>query len=363
MNNTFGRHLTVTLYGESHGASVGALLDGLPAGLPVDEERIRHQLTLRRPAGCISTPRQESDPFVIESGVYHGKTTGAPLLIRIPNENTQSDDYAPFATTPRPGHADYTAAVKYGGHNDPRGGGHFSGRLTAALVAAAAILLPALEQKGIYIGTHLARISVVADRPFANLDADITRLNNKPFAALDPAAADRMQAAILAAAQEGDSLGGILETAVIGLPVGVGEPWFDTLEGVLAHALFSIPAIKGVSFGDGFSFGVRRGSEANDCFIKNGDRIATATNHNGGINGGISNGMPLIIRCAVKPTPTIHKAQSTLNMETGDMVDLVAGGRHDPCIAHRARVVADSVIALTLCDMLAVKYGTDWLVE
>ncbi len=363
MNNTFGRQLTVTLYGESHGASVGALLDGLPAGLSVDEAFIRHQLTLRRPVGRLSTPRQESDPFVIESGVYRGKTTGAPLLIRIPNEDTKSGDYAPFAATPRPGHADYTAAVKYGGYNDPRGGGHFSGRLTAALVAAAGILLPALKEKNIHVATHLAAVAGIPDRPFGDLAHDMASLNDAAFAVLDPDAAEEMQAAILAAAEDGDSVGGELETVVTGLPVGVGEPWFDTLEGVLAHALFSIPAVKGVSFGDGFALAAMRGSEANDCFLKDGDTVATVTNHNGGINGGIANGMPLVIRCAVKPTPTIHKAQTTLNRETGELVELVAGGRHDPCIVHRARVVADSMVALTLCDMLAVRYGTDWLVK
>ncbi len=363
MNNTFGRQLTVTLYGESHGASVGVILDGLPAGLPIEEEFIRHQLTLRRPVGRLSTPRQEADPFILESGVYHGKTTGAPLLIRIPNENTQSVDYAPFADTPRPGHADYTAGVKYAGCNDPRGGGHFSGRLTAALVAAAGIVLPALTKKSIRIATHLASVAGIADRAFADLDNDIPALNASSFAVLDANAAEAMQAAILAAAADGDSVGGELETVVTGLPVGIGEPWFDTLESVLAHALFSIPAVKGVSFGDGFALAAMRGSEANDCFVKDGDAIVTATNHNGGINGGISNGMPLIIRCAIKPTPTIHKEQRTLNLATGEMTALVAGGRHDPCIVHRARVVADSMVALTLCDMLAVKYGTDWLVK
>ncbi len=363
MNNTFGRQLTVTLYGESHGKSVGAILDGLPAGLSVKEDFIRHQLTLRRPVGRLSTPRQEADIFVIESGVYNGKTTGAPLLIRIPNEDTKAGDYAPFAATPRPGHADYTAQAKYGGFNDSRGGGHFSGRLTAALVAAAGIILPALQQKNIHIATHLAAVAGIPDRAFGDLASDIIKLNAAAFAVLDDAAATKMQEAILAAAEDGDSVGGELETVVTGLPVGIGEPWFDTLEGVLAHALFSIPAIKGVSFGDGFSLAAMRGSEANDCFIKNGDTVATATNHNGGINGGIANGMPLVIRCAVKPTPTIHKAQNTLNRETGEMVDLVAGGRHDPCIVHRARVVADSMVALALCDMLAVKYGTDWLVK
>ncbi len=363
MNNTFGRQLTVTLYGESHGTSIGAILDGLPAGLPIDEDFIRHQLTLRRPVGRLSTPRQEADPIAFESGVYQGKTTGAPLLIRIPNEDTQSGDYAPFADIPRPGHADYTAAVKYSGYNDPRGGGHFSGRLTAALVATAGIILPALASKGIHIATHLAAVADIKDRDFADLHRDITALNEAAFAVLDSDAAEKMQAAILAAAADGDSVGGELETVVTGLPVGVGEPWFDTLEGVLAHALFSIPAIKGVSFGDGFRLAAMRGSEANDRFIKDGDTIITATNHNGGINGGITNSMPLIIRCAVKPTPTIHKAQTTLNLTTGEPQELVAGGRHDPCIVHRARVVADSMVALTLCDMLAVKYGIDWLVK
>lgn len=363
MRNTFGNHITLTLFGESHGASVGAVIDGLAPGIPVDEDFIRRQLNLRRPVGALSTPRQESDPFVIESGVYNGKTTGAPILIRIPNGDTKSGDYAPFAATPRPGHADYTAKVKYNGCADPRGGGHFSGRITAAIVAAAALVIPALKQKGICIATHIARIADVADRPFGDLAADMEKLNDAAFAVLDDNAAEEMKAAIIAAASDGDSVGGVLETAVTGLPVGVGEPWFDSLESTLAHALFSIPAVKGVEFGDGFALAEMRGSEANDRFVKDGDTVATATNHNGGINGGISNGMPLVIRTAVKPTPTIHKAQHTLNLETGEMTDLVADGRHDPCIVHRARVVADSMVALTLCDMLSIKYGTDWLAE
>lgn len=363
MRNTFGSHVSVTLFGESHGAAIGAVIDGLAPGIPVDEDFLRHQLTLRRPVGALSTPRQETDPFVIESGVYNGKTTGSPVLIRIPNGDTKSGDYAPFAATPRPGHADYTAKIKYNGHADERGGGHFSGRLTAAIVAAAAIVIPALEQKGIRIATHIARIADVTDRPFGDLAADMNKLNTSTFAVLDDTAAEAMKQAILAAANDGDSVGGVLETVVTGLPVGVGEPWFDSLESVLAHALFSIPAVKGVEFGDGFALTEMRASEANDCFVKDGDTVATATNHNGGINGGITNGMPLVIRTAVKPTPTIHKAQRTLNLATGEMTDLIAGGRHDPCIVHRARVVADSMVALTLCDMLSIKYGTDWLAE
>lgn len=363
MRNTFGSHVSVTLFGESHGTAVGAVVDGLAPGIPVDEDFIRRQLTLRRPVGALSTPRQESDPFVIESGVYNGKTTGAPILIRIPNSDTKSGDYTPFTATPRPGHADYTAKIKFGGYADPRGGGHFSGRLTAAIVAAAALVIPALEKKGISIASHIARIADVADRPFGDLAADMAKLNDVAFAVLDDEAAEAMKGAILAAAADGDSVGGVLETVVTGLPVGVGEPWFDSLESTLAHALFSIPAVKGVEFGDGFALTEMRGSEANDCFVKDGDTVATATNHNGGINGGISNGMPLIIRTAVKPTPTIHKTQHTLNIETGEPVELIAGGRHDPCIVHRARVVADSMVALTLCDMLSIKYGTDWLAK
>lgn len=363
MRNVFGNHVSITLFGESHGAAIGAVIDGLAPGIPVDEAFIRHQLTLRRPVGKLSTPRQETDPFVIESGVYNGKTTGSPILIRIPNSDTKSGDYAPFAATPRPGHADYTAKVKYNGFADPRGGGHFSGRLTAAIVAAAAIVIPALKQKGITIATHIARIANVEDRSFGDLAADMKTLNDAAFAVLDDQAAEAMKEAILTAANDGDSVGGVLETVVTGLPVGVGEPWFDTLESVLAHALFSIPAVKGVEFGDGFALSSMRGSEANDCFVKDGDTVGTTTNHNGGINGGISNGMPLVIRCAVKPTPTIHKAQTTLNLDTGDMTELVAGGRHDPCIVHRARVVVDSMVALTLCDSFSIKFGTDWLAE
>lgn len=363
MRNTFGNHVTVSLFGESHGACVGVLIDGLAPGLAVDEDFIRHQLSLRRPVDNLSTPRRETDPFVIESGVYRGKTNGAPLLIRIPNGDTKSGDYSPFVATPRPGHADYTAQVKYGGFADPRGGGHFSGRLTAALVAAGAIVVDALRKKGIRIATHIARIADVEDRGFIDLASDMDKLNNATFAVLDDTAADKMQATILAAALDGDSVGGVLETVVTGLPVGVGEPWFDTLESTLSHALFSIPAVKGVEFGDGFALAEKRGSEANDCFVKSGDTVATATNHNGGVNGGISNGMPLVMRCAVKPTPTIHKTQRTLNLETGEMTDLTAGGRHDPCIVHRARVVADSMVALALCNALSIKYGTDWLAK
>ncbi len=363
MKNTFGNHLTITLFGESHGAAVGAVLDGLAPGLTVDEEQIRFQLSLRRPVGEISTARSEPDNFVIESGVFEGKTTGTPLCIVIPNENTQSKDYSKTYGKARPGHADYTAYMKYHGFEDYRGGGHFSGRITAALVAAGAIAISALKNKGIVIGTHIAKLADVCDRSFGALQEEIALLAKKPFPVLDAKASMQMISAITAAKKEGDSVGGVLETTVTGLPAGLGEPWFDTVEGLLSHALFSIPAIKGVEFGDGFAISGMRGSQANDPFRVIDGKTVTVTNHNGGINGGITNGMPVMFRCAVKPTPTIFKEQKTVDFLKAENTELQAAGRHDPCIVHRARVVVDSMTALVLYDLLAGRYGTDWPVS
>lgn len=362
MKNSFGQHLTVTLFGESHGPAVGAVLDGLAPGLPVDRGFIAAQLALRRPAGKIGTPRRERDDFAILSGVFEDKTTGTPLCITIPNENTDSADYAATRGLARPGHADYTAYCKYHGFEDYRGGGHFSGRVTAALVAAGAIVIPALQDKGVQIGTHLARCAGIADRCFDDDPrADIAALNGREFAVLDETAAAKMRAAIEAAAAEGDSVGGALETAIAGLPAGLGEPWFDTAEGLLAHALFSIPGVKGVQFGGGFDLADARGSEYNDAFRAEDGQIRTATNRNGGINGGLTNGMPILVRCAVKPTPSIRKAQQTADFLKGENAELVIKGRHDPAILHRARVVVDSLTALTLYDLLTGRYGTDYM--
>ncbi|MBQ8431710.1 MAG: chorismate synthase [Clostridia bacterium] len=359
MKNTFGQSVSLTLFGESHGAQIGAVLDGLAPGIPVDEEFLRQQLTLRRPAGKISTARVEADEFQIVSGLFQGRTTGTPLTILIPNTNTKSKDYTP--ELPRPGHADFTAEQKYHGFQDYRGGGHFSGRITAALVAAGAILLSALRQKGILIGTHMKRVAGVEDRDFDDFAADLHFLSTAPFAVLNSAAGEQMHQAITRAASEGDSVGGVLETLVLGLPAGIGEPWFDTVEGLLSHALFGIPAVKGVEFGDGFAMAEHRGSEMNDAFRIREGGIVTQTNHNGGINGGITNGMPLIFRCAVKPTPSIFREQETVDMYQKEERKLSLQGRHDPAIVHRARVVVDSVTALVLCDLLAQRYGTDFL--
>lgn len=358
MKNTFGQSVAVTLFGESHGEYIGAVLDGLAPGLAVDEAFIRHQLSLRRPQGKISTSRVEADEFQIVSGVFEGKTTGTPLCILIPNTNTRSGDYT--HNIPRPGHADYAAACKYHGYQDHRGGGHFSGRITAALVAAGAIAISALRQNGILIGTHISRISDICDRKFHAYESDIETLADLTFPVLDSAKADLMRACIEDAASEGDSVGGILETAITGLPAGIGEPWFDTVEGMLSHALFSIPAIKGVEFGTGFGMADLRGSQANDGLRMQNGRVVTTSNHNGGINGGITNGMPVIFRCAVKPTPSIFQEQESVDLTSGQNATITLQGRHDPAIIHRARVVVDSVAALVLCDLLALRFGTDF---
>lgn len=361
MKNTIGNSVAVTLFGESHGEYIGAVIDGLAPGIEIDHGYISQMLLLRRPDGKISTPRKENDELRIVSGVFNGKTTGTPITILIPNENVKSGDYAQMATVARPSHADYTAQCKYHGFQDYRGGGHFSGRITAALVAAGAICKYALEQKGIRIGTHVKRCAGISDRAFSDLTADIESVNQKTFAVLDEEKGERMREAILAAASEGDSVGGVLETAIIGMPEGVGEPWFDTIEGMLSHMMFSIPAVKGIEFGAGFAISDMKGSEANDPFEMKDGRVVTATNNNGGINGGITNGMPIVFCTAVKPTPTIFKPQDSVDMISMTDAVLEGKGRHDPAIVHRARVVQDAATAIVMCDALAQRYGTDWL--
>ena len=365
MKNSLGSSVIVTLFGESHGAELGVVIDGLAPGILVDEAFIAHQLDLRRPQGNISTARHEADTFRIVSGVFQGKTTGTPLALLIPNESQHSKDYAATRALARPGHADYTAFAKYHGFEDYRGGGHFSGRVTAPLVAAGAICLQALASKGIFIGTHIAQLGSVRDAAFAGeegaLKQQLIELDQRIFATLCEEAAEAMRAEIEAAAAAHNSVGGVLETAVVGMPAGVGEPWFDSLESVLSHGLFSIPAVKGVEFGAGFDLACSTGSTFNDAFRMEGSRVVTTTNNNGGINGGISNGMPLLMRCAVKPTPSIFQPQQTVDFMSGQNATLEIQGRHDPAIIHRARVVVDSVVALVLCDMLALRYGTDWL--
>lgn len=362
MKNTFGSNICITLFGESHGTEIGVVIDGLAPGIEIDNDFIKHQLTLRRPSGKISTARREPDEYRIVSGVYEGKSTGTPICILIPNTNTHSKDYSATRMLARPGHADYTAYCKYHGFEDYRGGGHFSGRITAPLVAAGAIMIKALQKKGIYIGSHVSRCAGVSDRSFSeDLISDIKKLSDMEFAVLDSDAGVRMTEKIEKAASEGDSVGGIIETAVVGLPAGVGEPWFDSVESVLSHMLFSVPAVKGVQFGLGFDFADMKGSEANDSFRMSDGKIVTQTNNNGGINGGITNGMPLMFSAVIKPTPSIFKTQNTVDFINNQNAELSLKGRHDPAIVHRARVVIDSVTAIVLADMLSARYGTDWL--
>ena len=338
MKNTIGNSLTVTLFGESHGKAIGAVLDGMPSGIKVDEEYIASQLTRRRPKDALSTPRQEKDEFSILSGVFEGRTTGTPICITIPNADTHSSDYGEMQYKMRPSHADYTANCRYNGFQDYRGGGHFSGRITAALVAAGALVLPALNKKGIYVSTNVLSIA-------------------------GETVEEKRNEKILAAKTDGDSVGGVLETLITGVPAGVGEPWFDTVEGMLSHAIFSIPAVKGIEFGLGFNFADKKGSEANDQMYADGDSVKCYTNNNGGVMGGITNGMPIVFRTVIKPTPTISKEQKTVDISTMQNTTISARGRHDPCIVHRASVVVESVAALVIADMLNAKYGTDWLAK
>ena len=365
MKNSIGNSVILTLAGESHGEMVCAVLDGFAPGVPVDEAFIARLLSLRRPSGPAETARREKDAFRIVSGVFEGRTTGAPITILIPNEDARSADYEPLRGIARPSHADYTAHVKYAGFEDPRGGGHFSGRITAGIVAAGAIALSALERKGIKVGTHIDSCCGISDTPFEDLDsavlaAQIDKVNSRPFPVLADVQ-EAMEAGILAAKADGDSVGGVVQTAIAGLPAGVGEPWFGSLEGALSNALFSIGGIKGVEFGSGFALSNKKGSQAADELRSAGGSVRTLANHNGGINGGISNGMPVLLRAAVKPTPSIAKPLRTVGLLTGEETSVSATGRHDPAIVRRICIVVTSLVAIVLCDMLALRFGTDYL--
>ena len=363
MKSSFGQSVNICIAGESHGEALTAVLSGITPGIKIDREYIRRCLSQRAPVGSISTPRYEADDFEILSGVFEGCTTGSPITILIRNTNTKSKDYSEMESTPRPGHADFTADVKYHGYQDYRGGGHFSGRITAVLVAAGAIARLALKNKGIEIGTHVKKCGGVSDRDFINVSEDIKALNNKYFAVLDEESGEKMQAEIIKASKEGDSVGGVLETAVTGLPAGLGEPWFDSMESVLSHMLFSIPGIKGVEFGAGFAVADMKGSEVNGSLEMYDGKITPVNDLSGGINGGITNGDVLKFSMAVRPTPTIFKEQHTVDMKNLEDKTFSAKGRHDPAIVHRVRAVADAATALVLCDMLAQRYGTDWALE
>lgn len=363
MKNTFGNSFAVTLFGESHSNAIGCVIDGIAPGIEIDEEFILKQMEKRKGINAISTPRREADEVKFLSGVFEGKTTGTPVCLVIENKNCKSKDYEAMKSIARPSHADFTAEMKYHGFQDYRGGGHFSGRLTAPLVAAGAVAISALKKKGIEIGTHISSCYGIKDRAFDNLKEDIDLLSSLEMPVLCEKARDEIFEAIKRAKAEGDSVGGVLTTAVTGLPAGVGEPWFDSVESVLSHALFSIPGVKGVEFGAGFSLSDMKGSEANDEFKIDDGKVVTATNNNGGINGGITNSMPVVFSVCVKPTPSIFKKQNTVDFIRNENAVLQLEGRHDPAIIHRARVVVDSLTAIALCDLLTTRFGTDYLGE
>jgi chorismate synthase len=350
MENSLGKLFTITSFGESHGRCVGVTIDGCPAGLPLVEDDIQKEVDKRRPGASVaSTRRAEEDRVEILSGVYNGHTTGAPICLLVWNRDVDSSGYEITRFLPRPGHADYTAFIKYGEFNDFRGGGRFSGRITATFVMAGAIAKKLLNLIGVEVLAHTVEIGGIKaetkgpDEIRRNAETD-------PLKCADPKATREMVLAVEKAREEGDSVGGVIEGMALNVPVGLGEPVFDTLEGDLAKALFAVPAVKGVEFGSGFSAAGKRGSENNDPFTIKNDKIVTVTNNAGGILGGISNGMPIVLRVAVKPTPSISRSQETVDIKKRQSTSLEIKGRHDTCIVPRAVPVVESMMAVTLCD-------------
>lgn len=354
--NTIGNHITLTVYGESHGISIGAVLDGLPAGFAVDWDEVRREMERRAPGrNAMSTARKEADAFTVESGFFEGRTTGTPLCARIQNSDQHSKDYSDLSHLMRPGHADYAGHVRYGGFNDYRGGGHFSGRLTAPLVFAGAVAKQMLRERGITVGSHIQSIAGITDEKFSPLGESAEKLDaltRETLPLLDASRENAMRKAIEDAKNDGDSVGGVIEVMAIGLPAGIGDPMFDSVESSLSHALFSVPAVKGLEFGTGFALAGMRGSEANDAMRYEDGEIKTLSNHNGGITGGITNGAPLLFRLVVKPTPSISRPQKTVDLATGKDAVLEIRGRHDPCIVQRAVPVVEAVTAWVLLDIL-----------
>ena len=355
MSSEFGNLLKVSVFGQSHGKAIGVVVDGLPAGEIIDLEELNAFLSRRKPGKSpLSTARKESDTPIFLSGLENGVTCGAPLCAVIENSDQHSSDYTELRDKPRPGHADYTAFVKWGGQADMRGGGHFSGRLTAPLCIAGGIAKQILARRGVYVGAHLWSVGTERDTPFPLRPTRelFEAVAAKPFPVLDDQAGERMQSLILEARQAQDSVGGVIECAATGMPAGLGDPMFGGVENRLASALFGIPAVKGVEFGDGFAAARARGSENNDPFRMEDGRVVTETNHAGGILGGITSGMPLVLRTAMKPTPSIARPQRTVSLSAGADTELVIHGRHDPCIAHRAVPVVEAVTAAVLLDLL-----------
>ncbi|MBX8635730.1 MAG: chorismate synthase [Thermoplasmata archaeon] len=351
--NSIGTALRLTVFGESHGELVGAVLDGLPAGMTVDMNALNREIEMRKPAQLIGTARHEADEVSVASGVRDGVLTGTPILFTMANRDVRSASYTDLQFIPRPGHADYTAFVKYGGRSDFRGGGQFSGRLTAPIVAAGAVARQYLASRGIRVAAHVVSIGTVADGTEYGFETVESNRFGNEVRCIDAEAAARMRDAILAARSDGDSLGGTIRCIASGVPAGLGEPFFDTVEGEISRFMFAIPAVKGIEFGTGFRGSATRGSQNNDSFIvaPDGKGVVTATNNAGGINGGITNGMPVVFRVAVKPTSSISAKQRSVDLRTMRETDLVVKGRHDPCIVPRAVIVVEAALCIVLADL------------
>ena len=356
MSGMWGSKIKLSIFGESHGNAIGITIDGLPAGFSIDMDKIMMEMSRRAPGkSSLSTPRKESDIPEILSGYFEGKTTGTPLCAIIRNSNTKSKDYSKLKDVMRPGHADYTGAVRYKGFNDYRGGGHFSGRITAPLVFAGAICKQILEVKGIIVSAHINSIGKIKDCSFLESDISDELLNSfkeKELPLINTKLEDEMRQEILSVRSSGDSIGGTIECAILGVSPGIGDPFFDSVESTLAHLMFSVPAVKGIEFGKGFDISKMRGLEANDEYYLENGNIKTKTNNNGGILGGITNGMPIIFNVAIKPTASIFKEQNTVNIVTMEETTLCIEGRHDPCIVQRALPVIEAVAAIGITELM-----------
>lgn len=356
MSGVWGKNINLSIFGESHGAGIGIVINGIKPGVNIDMESINKEMERRAPGrNSLSTQRKESDRPEILSGIFNGVTTGAPISVVIRNSDTRSKDYSQLKDLMRPGHGDYPGNIRYNGFNDYRGGGHFSGRITAPLVFAGALAKQILATKGIYVGSHIKQVGKVKDSDFdfINLSKEtLDKLLSKELPLLDSLKIGEVKQEILKAKNEENSIGGIVECGIIGLNPGIGNPFFDSLESTIAHLAFSVPAVKGIEFGLGFDFADIKGSEANDEYYVEEGKVKTYSNNNGGITGGITNGMPVVFRVAIKPTPSISREQRTVDISKMENTTLKVTGRHDPCIVQRALVVIESIAAIAVLEQL-----------
>lgn len=357
MASVWNRSICLSIFGESHGKAIGVVMDRLPAGEPIDLQEITRFMSRRAPMSSKpgSTSRNESDTPQILSGLLNGKTTGTPLCAIIQNTDHQSSDYHAMQTLARPGHADYTGHVRYRGFNDVRGGGHFSGRLTAPLVFAGAVCAQILKRKGIFTAAHILTIRNVSDRPFDSVSPDLSELQQlhcKTFPVLDNRCGEKMQAEIEHARQNQDSVGGIIECMIVGVPAGIGSPMFEGIENDISSLVFGIPGVRGIEFGTGFAAASMFGSQHNDAFYEKDCNVFTKTNHHGGVLGGITSGMPIVFRACIKPTPSISQVQQTIDYQSGKNASLQIKGRHDSCIAPRAVPVIESAANIAMLSQL-----------